>query len=101
LLAQLQASADRPAALHAALYRQICEVLGERELDVACDFVDLGLDSIMLIDLRARVANALAVDLPATAAIDHPNLTALTHHLATSGVLDGALAGTAAQAAAP
>ncbi|TWD44826.1 acyl transferase domain-containing protein [Agrobacterium vitis] len=44
-------------------------------------FADIGLDSIMAIDLRARLAQALAADLPATIAIDYPNLPALTGFL--------------------
>jgi aryl carrier-like protein len=91
LLHELQASADPHAALRDALYRQICEVLGETQLDEASDFVDMGLDSIMLIDLRSRLTNALGVDVPTTAALDHPNLTALARHLATSGLLATAL----------
>ncbi len=44
-------------------------------------FADIGLDSIMAIDLRARLAHALALDLPATIAIDYPSLPALTAFL--------------------
>jgi NAD(P)-dependent dehydrogenase (short-subunit alcohol dehydrogenase family)/acyl carrier protein len=91
LIEQLQGSADPLAALRDALCRQICEVLGEAELDEAADFFDLGLDSIMLIDLRSRLTHALGVDLPVTAAIDHPNVTALARHLTTSGLLGAAL----------
>ena len=40
-------------------YRQICEVLGESELDEAADFAEMGLDSIMLIDQRSRLANVV------------------------------------------
>ncbi|MFC9327396.1 SDR family NAD(P)-dependent oxidoreductase [Kitasatospora sp. NPDC057015] len=45
-------------------------------------FADLGLDSIMAIDLRSALAHDLAMDLPATVAIDHPTVTALAGFVA-------------------
>ncbi|MEY9847756.1 acyl transferase domain-containing protein/acyl carrier protein [Streptacidiphilus sp. BW17] len=45
-------------------------------------FADLGLDSIMVIDLRSELEHALDLDLPATVAIDHPTVSALTRCLA-------------------
>jgi acyl transferase domain-containing protein/acyl carrier protein len=43
--------------------------------------MDLGLDSIMSIDVRARLSHALGVTLPATIAFDHPTLAALSAEL--------------------
>ncbi|MFC8449583.1 SDR family NAD(P)-dependent oxidoreductase [Kitasatospora sp. NPDC057223] len=45
-------------------------------------FSDCGLDSIMVIDLRTRLAHALARDLPATVALDHPTVAQLASHCA-------------------
>ncbi|MEU8872215.1 SDR family NAD(P)-dependent oxidoreductase [Streptomyces javensis] len=45
-------------------------------------FGDLGLDSIMVIDLRTRLSHALGVDLAATVALDHPTVTRLSRHVA-------------------
>ncbi|WP_345055751.1 SDR family NAD(P)-dependent oxidoreductase [Streptomyces rameus] len=43
-------------------------------------FTECGLDSIMVIDLRARLAHALAEELPATVALDHPTVAQLAAH---------------------
>ncbi|HEU4538780.1 MAG TPA: beta-ketoacyl reductase, partial [Polyangiaceae bacterium] len=79
---------DREGALRDAIREQICEVLGEDAIDDDAEFVDMGLDSIMSIDLRARLSGALDLDLPATAAIDHPDLASLTRFIMASGALD-------------
>ncbi|MGC9501342.1 SDR family NAD(P)-dependent oxidoreductase [Streptomyces sp. WG7] len=47
-------------------------------------FSQLGLDSIMAIDLRAALAHAMGRDLPATIAIDHPSVLAMSGFLAAS-----------------
>ncbi|NES56252.1 SDR family NAD(P)-dependent oxidoreductase [Micromonospora sp. PPF5-6] len=77
----LRAELDRTAAderedrLRAAVRGVAGEALGDPgALDDEAGFVDLGLDSIMVIDLRTRLSHALAVDLPATVAIDHPTI---------------------------
>jgi acyl transferase domain-containing protein/acyl carrier protein len=44
-------------------------------------FFDLGLDSLMALELRQRVQSALGVKLSATVAFNHPNVEALTAHL--------------------
>ena len=41
----------------------------------------MGLDSIMVIDLRTRLAHALGIDLPATVAIDYPNVPAMARFI--------------------
>ncbi|MEU6957461.1 SDR family NAD(P)-dependent oxidoreductase [Streptomyces sp. NPDC045714] len=45
-------------------------------------FGDMGLDSIMVIDLRSRLSQALGVDLAATIALDHPTITRLSRYVA-------------------
>jgi acyl transferase domain-containing protein/acyl carrier protein len=68
--------------LRDAIRAMVCDALGEQS-DFALDagFADLGLDSIMMIDLRTRLAHALDTDLPATIAIDHPSVAAMARHL--------------------
>jgi NAD(P)-dependent dehydrogenase (short-subunit alcohol dehydrogenase family)/acyl carrier protein len=66
---------EREERLRAAVRTVAGEALGDPgTLDNEAGFADLGLDSIMVIDLRTRLSHALAVDLPATVAIDHPTI---------------------------
>ncbi|MEV1147578.1 acyl carrier protein, partial [Micromonospora sp. NPDC049799] len=66
---------EREGRLRVAVRGVAGEALGDPgALDDDAGFVDLGLDSIMVIDLRTRLSHALAVDLPATVAIDHPSI---------------------------
>ncbi|GAA4850003.1 SDR family NAD(P)-dependent oxidoreductase [Kitasatospora terrestris] len=44
-------------------------------------FEDIGLDSIMAIDLSALVAHAAGADLPATVSIDYPTVAEMARHL--------------------
>ncbi|MEU7319093.1 SDR family NAD(P)-dependent oxidoreductase [Streptomyces griseoviridis] len=44
-------------------------------------FGDMGLDSIMVIDLRTRLSHALGIDLLATVALDHPTVARITDHI--------------------
>ncbi|WP_150244397.1 type I polyketide synthase [Nocardiopsis quinghaiensis] len=44
-------------------------------------FADLGMDSIMVIDLRGRLSHALDLDLPSTVGLDHPTVGAMARHL--------------------
>jgi acyl carrier protein len=67
-----------------AIRKLVAEALGAAaSVDDALGFADMGLDSIMVIDLRTRLAYALGVDLPATVAIDYPNVPAMARYLST------------------
>lgn len=73
---------ERTDRLRDVLIEIVGDAIGDRHAvtdDIG--FADIGLDSIMAIDLRAKLAQALAADLPATIAIDYPNLLALTAFL--------------------
>ena len=43
--------------------------------------MEAGLDSMSLIDLRASLEGAFAIDLPATVILDHPTIAALIKHI--------------------
>jgi hypothetical protein len=49
-------------------------------------FSDLGVDSLLAVDLRNRLGSALDASLPATLLFDHPNLEALVAHLAQTAL---------------
>jgi acyl carrier protein len=53
---------------------------GQR-LNPQTGFSDLGMDSVMSLELRKCIEQAFGVRVAATVAFDHPNLSRLTHHL--------------------
>lgn len=57
----------------------------ETAADDDLGFAEAGLDSIMIIDLRTRLSDAVGHDLPATVALDHPTVARLAAH--TLGLL--------------
>jgi len=71
---------ERGATLLARLSREVAAVLGgsARDLDPRTGFADLGLDSLLAVDLKGRLERVFDVELPATVAFDAPNLEALT-----------------------
>lgn len=68
--------------LHAVIRDLAAEMLGEDDIDETGGFLDFGLDSIMIIDLRNRLSHALAFRLPVTMALEYPNIPALTAFIA-------------------
>ncbi|MET9111917.1 beta-ketoacyl reductase [Streptomyces zhihengii] len=85
---------ERGELLHREIRALAGEVLGDPGA-VADDtgFTETGLDSIMVIDLRTRLADALGTDLPATVALDHPTVSRLAAYV--TGLLFPAEAGAA------
>ncbi|MCX4849542.1 type I polyketide synthase [Streptomyces sp. NBC_00893] len=78
-----QAPAEREQRLAQIVREMAGAVLGDGSAVVDdAGFSDLGLDSIMVIDLRSRLSQALGVDLAATIALDHPTVTRLARHVA-------------------
>jgi acyl transferase domain-containing protein/acyl carrier protein len=66
----------------------VAEVLGTKKAESLSDqmpFRDMGLDSLMALELRARLQKTLSLEaaLPATMAFDHPTIEALVHYLMT------------------
>jgi acyl carrier protein len=76
-----QASAeDRPVLLMRTIRAVTAAVLGVRpeQIEPRQGLRDLGLDSLMSIELRNRLGQSLERRLPATLAFDHPTLEALS-----------------------
>ncbi|WP_445018992.1 SDR family NAD(P)-dependent oxidoreductase [Streptomyces sp. SAS_276] len=80
------ARADAEAVLLDAVRAQTALVLGHADperIGVATAFKDLGIDSLMALELRNGLAEATGLKLPATLAFDHPNPAALADFLTT------------------
>ena len=78
------ASGERDVELSANIRELLAAALGAGEgIDDTIGFADLGLDSIMAIDLRTRLAYALGVDLPATVAFDYPTIRSLASYVSS------------------
>ncbi|MCE9672544.1 SDR family NAD(P)-dependent oxidoreductase [Myxococcus stipitatus] len=78
--------ADRRTALRAHVGALVNGVLGRavmEALDPDQGFFDLGMDSLMSVELRNVLQRDLGVSLPATIAFDNPTVNALTEHLAS------------------
>ncbi|MGW2149808.1 SDR family NAD(P)-dependent oxidoreductase [Nonomuraea bangladeshensis] len=79
-LAELPA-AERQAAVMELVRAQAAAVLGygaAESVPVDRAFQELGVDSLMAVDLRNRLGRAVGLTLPATLIFDHPSVKALT-----------------------
>jgi acyl transferase domain-containing protein/SAM-dependent methyltransferase/short-subunit dehydrogenase/acyl carrier protein len=78
------AAGDRFARLCEHVQGTLAQILklprGERP-DPRQGFTDLGVDSLMALELRNRLGRELGLSLPATLAFDYPDVERLTHHL--------------------
>ena len=76
--------ADRPDALSSYLRGEVARVLGfgpGRPLDPERGFFEMGMDSLLAVELRNRLQAGLDHPLPPTLAFDHPSLQALARFL--------------------
>ncbi|AUX31976.1 MULTISPECIES: type I polyketide synthase [Sorangium] len=76
--------ADRRGILLAHVRQEVARVLGfgdDRALDARGRFADLGMDSLMAVDLKNRLQRSVERALPATLALNHPSIEALTSYL--------------------
>jgi acyl transferase domain-containing protein/acyl-CoA synthetase (AMP-forming)/AMP-acid ligase II/acyl carrier protein len=86
LLAELEAApaAERRERLVAHVQSQTAIVLGLKPGDLPDPeqgFFEMGLDSLMAIELKNRLAGTVGRTLPATIAFQHPTVAALAQHL--------------------
>ena len=80
---------QRRAVLFSHVQREVASVIGLQSPDLlAADqgLFDLGVDSLMAVDLARRLERALGRPLPTTLAIDHPTVDALTDRLLELGM---------------
>jgi NADPH:quinone reductase-like Zn-dependent oxidoreductase/acyl carrier protein len=88
-LVQMLARTDadrRPAVLLEEVRRRACAVLGialERPLDPDRALSDLGLDSLMAVELRNSLSAAIGKPLPSTLTFSYPSVRALAEYLAS------------------
>jgi acyl carrier protein len=64
--------------------RVVGAVLGipdDAPIDVRLGFFDLGMDSMMALEVRNRLAASLGIALPGSIALDHPTVDRLSDHL--------------------
>ncbi|WP_340539823.1 type I polyketide synthase [Nocardioides sp. GXZ039] len=78
---------EAEAEVLALVQREVSAVLGYNDPSLVSaeqEFVDLGLDSLTVVDLRNRLTAVTGLRLPATLAFDHPTVLALRDHLVGS-----------------
>jgi acyl transferase domain-containing protein/acyl carrier protein len=85
------APSERIALLEAHLQDQMSRVvrLPAAQLDSRTSFKNLGLDSLMALELRNRLEASLGLTLPVTMVFGYPTVTALAAHLMTRLQLPG------------
>lgn len=85
LLQQLQTAADgeRLVLLRAYLHQKVAQVLGlsTSQLDIHQPLQDLGLDSLMAVELTSVIRTELQLDLPIRALIEDPSIVSLAAQL--------------------
>jgi acyl transferase domain-containing protein len=83
---------QRAVVVSRHVHEQVCQVLGfdsGQPLSPTDLFFDMGLDSLMSIDLKNRLEALTGSSLRNTAALDHPSIALLSAHLLeTMGVLE-------------
>lgn len=75
---------ERPAAVRTQLAAELARVLGHAsgaEVDTSLPFTDLGVDSLLAVDMRNRLEALFGFELPVTVLFDHANLDSLATHL--------------------
>ncbi|MEM9217717.1 MAG: SDR family NAD(P)-dependent oxidoreductase, partial [Cyanobacteria bacterium P01_F01_bin.150] len=79
-------SVEQLEHLKHTVQQEVAHVLGLSSTslpDPQVGFFELGMDSLMAVDLRSRLTQLLGVTLPATVAFDFPNIEQLSRYLAS------------------
>ncbi len=74
---------ERPQVLASSLQEETARILRMEptQLDWRQGFAEMGMDSLMAIELRNVLQKGLGVSVPATVALDHPTIDFLVRHL--------------------
>jgi len=86
LLRQIESArpSERARVLLAGIQSEVAHVLGAdgvEGIDPQQGFFDMGLDSLMAVELKTRLSSALKRNLPASLMFQYPNIEALAEHL--------------------
>jgi acyl carrier protein len=81
LLLDARARRERMAALVRVEVARVLRLAGPEAVDPVKGFFELGLDSLMAMQLRRRLADATGIALAATVAFNHPSVWPLADHL--------------------
>jgi acyl carrier protein len=94
-------AAERPLLLRQCVRQEVAAVLNlpAAELTGGVGFFDLGMDSLMALELRSRLQASLGQSLPATFAFTYPTVELLVEHLLAAAVGGGRQEPAAAAAA--
>ncbi|MBF2022481.1 MAG: aminotransferase class I/II-fold pyridoxal phosphate-dependent enzyme, partial [Hydrococcus sp. C42_A2020_068] len=79
------ASSDRKTLLFDRVRSQVAKVLGFSSpelIEPQQNFGDLGMDSLMAVELKNSLQTSLGISIPLTSAFDHPTIELLTNYLA-------------------
>lgn len=92
---------ERRTLLQSHIQRQVSTVLGMAQLPpLTTGFADMGMDSLMAVDLKSRMQASLGVPLRSTLVFDYPTIEKLTGYLAKEVVrLEGLEEGASASPA--
>ncbi len=81
---QTASDAEQVKLLRHLLQEQVAQVLGlpdSDKPDPATGFFELGMDSLMAVELRTRLTQQLDTSLPATLTFDYPNIEKLAYYI--------------------
>jgi len=93
---------DRRGMILAHVTEQLMATLGQdrsRPIEPKRKLADLGMDSLMAVELRNRLQMSFGISLPATVGFEYPTLEALSEYLATQVLVDEQNAAAAAASA--
>jgi acyl transferase domain-containing protein/acyl-CoA synthetase (AMP-forming)/AMP-acid ligase II/acyl carrier protein len=78
------AESERQEMVEDFIAEQVVEVLGfasREDLNYSASFFEMGLDSMMAVQLQRRIQSGLGISIPATSAFDRPNISAFARYV--------------------